>query len=191
MNSIIRLCIVLAAVLLVQAAADIFSEAGDPNPSPTPDSEVVAKKCDGCKAYAQGGTCTKGGNAANCIGIQRPFHFGPGGATQTVKGGECAQVAGCGVTKKGCTANDQWIVFLRYPDNKDDGTKVKYEVEHPQSGITEGEVVKKNTVLLTGGRNVANPTTWNCDSDLFVTFKWTRNNVNYTLKRKFECTECK
>lgn len=190
MYSIIRLCIVLAAVLLVQAAADIFSEEGDTSPSdpsPTPDSEVVAKKCTGCEAYAQRATCTKGGNAANCIGIKRPFQLMAGGATQTVKGGTCAQVAGCGVTKEGCTANDQWIIYLRYPDNKDDGTKVEYEVNHPQSGVTKGEVVKKNTVLLT---NVGNPTTWDCGSDLLVIVKWTRNNVPYTLKKKFECKPC-
>jgi len=187
MYSIIRLCIVLAAVLLVQAAADIFSEVGDPNPSPTPDS-VVVKKCDGCKANVDPATCTKGGNAAKCKGIKQPFQFVSGGAAHTVKGGECAQVARCDETKKGCRANDQWITNLRYPDNRDGGTKVEYEVKHPQSGVTEGEVVKKNTVLLT---NVGNPTTWNCDSDLEVTFKWTRNNVPFTFKRMFTCSECK
>ena len=110
------------------------------------------------------------------------------GATQTVLPGTCAQVAGCDETNEGCKANDQWIIYLRYPDNKDDGTKVEYEVKHPKSGITEGEVVKKNTVLLT---NVGIPTTWNCGSDLFVVVKWTKGNVPYTLTRKFECSDCK
>ena len=127
MYSIIRLCIVLAAVF-VQATlsnADIFSEGGDPSPS-IPDSQIVVKNCKGCKANADTRTCTKGGVAAKCKYL--PFQLFAGGATQTVLPGTCAQVAGCGTTNKGCKANDQWIIYLRYPDNKDDGTKVTWEV---------------------------------------------------------------
>ena len=189
MYPIIRLCIALAAVF-VQAAADIFSEGGDPSPSdpsPTPDSQIVVKKCDGCKANVEPATCTKGGVAAKCKGIKLPFQFVAGGAAKTVLPGTCAQVAGCGAFTEGCTANDQWIINLRYPDNKDAGTKVEYEVKHPQSGSTEGEVVKKNTVLLT---NVGKPTEWNCDSELFVVVKWTNGNVPFTFERKFKCYPC-
>jgi len=195
MYSIIRLCIVLAAVLVVQAAADIFvfSEGGDPtpsDPSPTPDSEVVDDndKCDGCIGNKPPDTYTGNANTSN-----GPFLLWPddGGNVPAIEAGKCEGPDDNGKCDTGkCSLNHGYRIKPAWPHN---GDSVTWEVQldvplvfQIPAWVVGPQDLKKATVVLPGQQAVK----WDCGSSIKIVVSWKFNGAKRTRTKTLECTPC-
>ncbi len=197
MHSIIRLCILVAAVF-VQAApsnANVFGERGDPTPSDTgipPDSEVVEEeKCCGCK-----GKMPKDELSPDDSSKDGPFVLRSGETQQLIEHGKCKGPDDDGkcTQEKGCELIASYYIMPAFPHNGDgDKPKVTWEVHFP--GINgngprvETHDLKKHTQVLPG-QNTLKPTKWDCDTEIKIVVKWKKGGIDRSRTKRLVCTKC-
>lgn len=178
MHSIIRLCI-LAAAVFVQAApskANLFGEGGDPTPSdPPPDGEVVEKMCGGCEGKKPADVLIPNRNAIN-----GPFKLNSADTLLLIKNGKCGPVDEttdpdtCKKPRDGCTLNAAYYIHPAWPHN---GDNVTWEVLKNGTTIKGPHDLKKYTVVLPGPNDPAGPYKWDCGTTTEIVVKWKKNGL--------------
>lgn len=178
MHSIIRLCILVAAVF-VQAApskANIFGEGGDPTPS---DPE----KCCGCKGEKPADTLLPDKDSKD-----GPFVLWSADTQELIKHGTCKGPDDNGeCTEDGCSLNAAYYIMPAWPHNGDgDKPKVTWEVYNNGRMIKKPRVLETYTEVLPG----KNAYKWACGTTTKIVVKWKKDGIDRSRTKKLICTSC-
>ncbi len=151
---------------------------------PQPDSEVVVKKCGGCK-----GEMPPDILLPNRASIHGPFVLNNDNTNLLIKDGACDDPDKPTDTceEDGCTLNASIHIFPHWPHN---GNETTWEVRKNGTTIKGPTELKEVTVILNGPYHPAGPYKWDCGTTTEIVVKWKKNGANRSRISKLVCTPC-